>query len=94
MLTILTILTKNIDQKNFTFPRNYEGGAEGGGPDAFVVKDYKKGLFLTLPLFDFVFTSFDFHFLFCCIFFLSPVDQLWLDNEPWRIRNCCQNKFQ
>ena len=28
-MTILTILTKNIDQKNFTFLRNYEGGGSG-----------------------------------------------------------------
>ena len=39
---------KNIDQKNLTFPRNYE--REGGGLDPFVVKDYKNGPFFNTPL--------------------------------------------
>ena len=35
--------------KNFTIPRDYEGG---GGPDPFIVKDYEKGpFFCSLPLY-------------------------------------------
>ena len=32
--------------KNFTIPRDYEGG---GGPDPFIVKDYEKGPFFLKP---------------------------------------------
>ena len=36
--------------KNFTIPRDYEGGGGRGGPDPFIVKDYEKGpFFAALP---------------------------------------------
>jgi len=39
--------TTKISTKKFHFPTGLRrGGGGGGGPDPFVVKDYKKGLFL------------------------------------------------
>ena len=43
--TTTKILTKKISLSHGTT----KGGAGGGGPDPFVVKDYKKGIFFLMP---------------------------------------------